>query len=107
MYIGPDKHDAQFTIEGLVSDIQTRVSSARLRRLEPYFCGMSDLGVCFAYQNDRQCVTVWVDGDWSGNAKAFKSTSSGATQIGEHTVEAWSVNQKAMSLSSAESESEF
>ena len=77
-------------------------SIARLRRLVRYFCGTTDGSICFAYQDDRQGVTVWVYGDWSGNAETCKRTSSGATQIGKHTVETWSVNQKAIRLSPGE-----
>ena len=106
MYIGHDRYDAQRTVKELASDVQnpTRMSIARLRRLVRYLCGTTDAGICFAYQDGRQGVTVWVYGDWSGNAETCKRTSSGATQIGKHTVETWSVNQKVIRLSPGESE---
>ena len=104
MYIGHDRYDTQCTIKGLASDVQnpTRMSIARLRRLVRYVCGTTDGGICFAYQDDRQGVTVWVNGDWSCKAETCKRTSSGATQIGKHTVETWSVNQKVNRLSPGE-----
>ena len=88
MYISPDRYDAQFTIMGLASDMRnpTRMSVSLWTRAR-YFCGTSDVGICFAYQDDRQRLTVWVDGDCSGNAETCKSTMSRATKIGEHTVE--------------------
>ena len=78
MYIGRDRH-------------QMRI--ARLRRLVRHFFGTSDVGICFACQDDRQDLTVWVDGDWSGNAETCKSTSPGATEIGGHTW-TWRANQE-------------
>ena len=47
---------------------------------------------------------MWVYGDWSGNAEICNRTLSGATQIGKHTVETWSVNQKVIWLSQGEIE---
>ena len=49
-------------------------------------------------------MLVWTDGDWSGNAVTCKSTSAGAVQLENHTINTWSVIQQVVSLSSAESE---
>ena len=59
----------------------------------------------FHMNQDKEVeLTVWTDGDRSGDVQTCESTSSGAIQIGAHTVETWSVSQKVVSLSSAESE---
>ena len=44
------------------------------------------------------------DGDWSGDTTTCKRTSIGTVPIGKHLVESWSLNQKCIALSTAESE---
>ena len=106
IYPGPDRYDVQFTANGLASDMQapTRLSMARLRRLVRDPCGTLHIGIFHMNQDKEVELTVWTDGDRSGDVQMCKSTSSGAIQIGAHTVETWSVSQKVVSLSSAESE---
>ena len=106
MYSGPDRYDVQFTVKGLASDMQapTRLSMARLRRLVRDPCGTLHIGIFHMNQDKEVELTVWNDGDRSGDVQTCKSTSSGAIQIGARTIETWSVSQKVASLSSAESE---
>ena len=106
MYPGPDGYDVQFTVKGLAPDMQapTRLSMARLRRLVRDLCGTLHIGMFHMNQDKEVELTVWTDGDRSGDVQTCESTSSGAIQIGAHTVETWSVSQKVVSLSSAESE---
>ena len=42
---------------------------ARLRRLVRYLCGTHDIGMLYAYQDEETVVTVWTDGDWSGDVQ--------------------------------------
>ena len=106
MYPGPDRYDVQFTVKGLASDMQApmRLCMARLRRLVRDPCGTLHIGMFHMNQDKEVELTVWTDGDRSGDVQTCKSTSSGAIQIRAHTVETWSVSQKFVSLSSAESE---
>ena len=87
-------------------DMQTpsELSMLRLRRFVRYLFGAADAGPFFAYEDEPNTVLVWTDGDWSGHAVTYKSTSAGAVQLGSHTIETWSVNQQVVSLSSSESE---
>ena len=84
--------------------MQTPSQLSMLRRFVSYLLGAADVGLFFAYQDEPNTVSVWTDGDWSGNAVTCKSTSAGAVQLGSHTIETWSVNQQVVSLSSAESQ---
>ena len=49
MYMGLDRYDAQFTIQGRASDMQgpTLKNIARQRRLVWVFCGTKDVSICF------------------------------------------------------------
>ena len=100
MYPGPDRYDVQFTVKGLASDMQapTRLSMARLRRLVRNPCGTLHIGMFHMNQDKEVELTVWTDGDRSGDVQTCKLTSSGAIQIGAHTVVTWSVSQKVVSL---------
>ena len=106
LYLGPDRFDLQFATKELAQDMQMRskLSMMRLRRVVRYLLGTADVGPFLAYQSEPNTVLVWTDGDWSGNAVTCKSTSTGAIQLGSHTIETWSVNQHVVSLSSAENE---
>ena len=66
----------------------------RLRRLVRDLCGTLHIGMFHMNQDKDAELTVWTDGDRSGDVQTCKSTSSGAIQIGAHTVETWSVSQK-------------
>ena len=44
------------------------------------------------------------DGDWSGYQTTCRSTSAGTIQIGNRLIESWSLNQRVVALSTAESE---
>ena len=105
LYLGPDRFDLQFATKELAQDMQTlsKVVDAESQTV----CQVSSrcgIGPFFAYQGEPNAVLVWTDGDWSGNAVTFKSTSAGAVQLGSHTLETWSVNQPVVPLSSAERE---
>jgi hypothetical protein len=106
MYVAPDRFDLQYACKVLAQDMSAPhvISMARLRRVSRYCAGLPDVGTWFQYQAEPTGVTVWVDGDWSGDAVTCKSTSAGAVQHGGHTLETWSVTQQAISLSSGESE---
>ena len=106
MYPGPDRYDVKFTVKGLASDMQAPplLSMARLRRLVRDLCGTLHIGMSHMNQDKVAELTIWTDGDRSGDVQTCNSTSSGAIQIGAHTVETWSVSQKVVSLSSAERE---
>ena len=49
-------------------------------------------------------ISVRADVDWSGNEMTCKATSAGAVQLESHEIEAWSVVQQMVLLSSDESE---
>ena len=108
LYVAPDRFDLQFACKVLASDMQSpmKISMARLRRFVRYMLGTKDYGLSFLYQDTAamMLVTVYVDGDWSGDVATCKSTSAGAVLLGTHCLESWSVTQKLIALSSAESE---
>ena len=79
----------------------TRLSMVRLRRLVRDSCGTLHIGMFHMNQDKDAKLTVWTDGDRSGDVQTCKSTS---IQIGAHTVETWSVSQKVVSPPSAEIE---
>ena len=75
-----------------------------MRRLVRDLCGTLHIGMFHMNQDKEAELIVSTDGDRSGDVQTCKSTSSGAIQIGAHTVETWSVSQKVVPPSSAESE---
>ena len=76
----------------------------RLRRFAWYLVGGADLSPFFTYSDDPSTISVRADVDWSGDAMTCKSTSAGAVELESHEIEAWSMIQKMVLLSSAESE---
>ena len=99
LYLGPDRFDLQFATKELAQDMQTpsKLSMLRLRRFVKYLLGAGDVGPFFANEDEPNTVLVWTDGDWSANAVTC-STSAGAVQLENHTIETWNVNQQITQL---------
>ena len=89
MYPGPERYDVQVTVKGVAPVLQapTRLSMARLRRLVLDLCGTLQIGMFHMHQDEEAELTVWADGDRSGDVQTCKSTSSGAMLIGARDVE--------------------
>ena len=105
-YLGPDGFDLLFATEELVQDMQalSMLSMLKFRRFAWYLVGATDVSPSFAYKDKPNTVWVWADADWRGNARTCKSTSAVAVQLENYGIEAWSVLQQVVLLSSAESE---
>ena len=105
-YLGPDGFDLLFATEELVQDMQalSMLSMLKFRRFAWYLFGATDVSPSFAYKDKPNTVWVWADADWRGNARTCKSTSAVAVQLENYGIEAWSVLQQVVLLSSAESE---
>ena len=106
-YIGPDRFDLQFATKELAQDMQTSsmLSTLRLGRFVWYLVGAADVSPFFAYSDEPGTMSVCSDAHWSGHEMTCRAVSAGAVQLESREIEAWSMIQQMVLLSSAESES--
>ena len=80
------------------------LSTLRLRRYVLYLVGAAGVRPFFTQLDEPGTMLAWADADWSGNEMTCRATSAGAVQLESHEIEAWSMIQQMVLLSSAESE---
>ena len=105
-YLGPDRFDLQFATKQVAQDMLTSsmLSTLRLRRFVWYLVGAAGVRPFFSYLGEPGTMLAWTDADWSGNEMTCRATSAGAVQLESRQIEAWSMIQQMVLLSSAESE---
>ena len=96
----------QFSTKELTHDVQTpsMLSMLKPRRVAWYLVGGADLSPFFVCLDEPGATSVQADVDWSGNEMTCRTTSAGAVQLESHEIEAWSMIQQVVLLSSAESQ---
>ena len=106
LYLEPDRFDLQFSTKELTHDVQapSMLSMLKPRRVAWYLVGGADLRPFFVCSDEPGAISVRADVDWSGNEMTCRATSAGAVQLESHEIEAWSMIQQMVLLSSAESE---
>ncbi len=74
------------------------------KKLVKYIIGTPEVVLTFCFEKTTAQITGFSDSDWAGCKETMKSTSGGLIMLGSHLVKSWSVQQKNITLSSAEAE---
>ena len=105
-YMAQDRADIGFAVKELCRHMANPRKSDfdKLKRLGRYLINKSRVVAYFAYQEQPEALDVYVDTDHGGCLATRKSTSGGIVMLGTHCLQAWSVNQQVIALSSGEAE---
>ena len=107
-YLAADRPDIAFACKGYSRAVgkATRADLTRLQRIGRYLLHSPRAVREFPLQDEESITTIdgLSDADAAGCTKTRRSTSRGCLRVGQHNLATWSLTQKVVSLSSAESE---
>ena len=106
MYVALDRPEFLYATKIVASFVQTPTKSAmvKLKRLVRYLVGYSQAEWIYSKQTVPKYLDVYGDSDWAGDEERKRSTAGLAEVFGSHQLDAVSVTQSLVALSSAEAE---
>ena len=111
LYLSPDIPEAQFAIRGLSQYMAspTENSMKMLRHLSQYLLGAVNNGILIKKPTNevdlkRMTLNLYTDADWAGDKSSRRSVTAVCVFLQDSLIYSASRTQKAIALSSAESE---
>ena len=106
MYVALDRLEILYVTKTVASFVQTPTKSAmvKLKRLVSYLVGYPQAEWIYPKQAVPKYLDVYGDSDWAGDEERKRSTTGVAEVFGSHLLDAVSVTQSLVALSSAEAE---
>ena len=106
MYVALDRPEILYSTKTVASFMQSPTKSAmvKLKRLVRYLVGFPQVEWAYSKQVVPKYLDVYGDSDWAGNEDRKRSPTGVAEVFGGHLLDALSVTQSLVALSSAEAE---
>ena len=106
MYVALDRPEILYSTKTVASFMQSPTKSAmvKLKRLVRYLVGFPQAERAYSKQVVPKYLDVYGDSDWAGDEDRKRSTTRVAEIFGDHLLDAVSVTQSLVALSSAEAE---
>ena len=106
MYVALDRSEILYSTKTVASFLQSPTKSAmvKLKRLVRYLVGFPQAEWAYSKQVVPKYLDVYGDSDWAGDEERKRSTTGVAEIFGGHLLDAVSVTQPLVALSSAEAE---
>ena len=106
MYVALDRPEILYAKKTVATFVQSPTQSAmvKLKRLVRYLVGFPQAEWIYPKQVVPKYLDVYGDSDWAGDEERKRSTTGVAEVFGGHLLDAVSVTQSLIALSSAEAE---
>jgi len=105
-YLAQDRADIAYATKELARSMAAprQVDVVHLKRTLRYLKNNPRAVIIYAWQNQPQSLSSFVDSDWAGCERTRKSTSGGVLMHGTHCLAHWARTQANVALSSGEAE---